>query len=255
VPKLTPGLVSITFRKLSPDEVIDLTCRAGLASIEWGGDIHCPHGDEGAARRVGEATRAAGLAVAAYGSYYRLGHSEQDGPAFDLVLRSAAALGAPLIRVWAGTRGSAQADPSYRDWVAREARRIAEQAAGQGIRIALEFHGQTLTDTTESALALLESAAHPNLRCLWQPGNAWSPADRLSSLRRIGPWLEHLHVFHWDDANRRLTLAQGASDWSGYLREAATLRPNAAALLEFVAGDSPEAFLQDAATLRSWLEA
>jgi 3-dehydroshikimate dehydratase len=42
---LIPGLVSVTFRKLSPQEIIALTAEAQLQVIEWGGDIHVPHGD------------------------------------------------------------------------------------------------------------------------------------------------------------------------------------------------------------------
>jgi 3-dehydroshikimate dehydratase len=40
-----PGLVSVTFRKLTPVEVAGLVKKGGLKSIEWGGDIHVPHGD------------------------------------------------------------------------------------------------------------------------------------------------------------------------------------------------------------------
>ena len=39
------GLTSVTFRKLDPLQVIQLTKSAGLQSIEWGGDIHVPAGD------------------------------------------------------------------------------------------------------------------------------------------------------------------------------------------------------------------
>jgi sugar phosphate isomerase/epimerase len=251
---LTPGLVSITFRRLSPTEVIDLVRQAGLAAIEWGGDIHVPHGDEPRAREVGAATRAAGLTVAAYGSYYRAGHSEQDGPPFSDVLRTALALGAPVIRVWAGTRSSTEADPSYQDWVAREIHRISTLAGDAGLRIALEFHADTLNDTTASSLALLQAADHPALRSLWQPSHGLKPLDRLASLRALGPRLEHLHVFHRDSENRRLPLAQGASEWAIYLAAAARLRPQAAALIEFVAGDRPEQFLEDAAVLRQLLQ-
>jgi sugar phosphate isomerase/epimerase len=251
---LTPGLVSITFRQFTPMEIIGWVCDAGLAAIEWGGDVHCPHGDVSTARTVGEATRAAGLEVTAYGSYYRVGHSEQEGLGFDAVLRSALALKSPVIRVWAGTRGSAEADPSYVQWVVLETRRIAALAHDAGVKVALEFHAQTLTDTTDSALRLLESVDHPALRSLWQPGNGWTPAVRRDSLRALAPWLEHVHVFHWTDQNARLPLVDGAGDWPDYLRELAEIRPGAAALLEFVAGDDPGRFLHDAATLKSWLE-
>ena len=49
--------------------------------------------------------------VAAYGSYYRVGHPKT-GP-FEAVLASAAALGAPHIRVWPGSQGSDSADEAY----------------------------------------------------------------------------------------------------------------------------------------------
>ena len=39
------GLVSITFRELNPLEIIRLVSKAGLDGIEWGGDVHVPHGD------------------------------------------------------------------------------------------------------------------------------------------------------------------------------------------------------------------
>ncbi|MCU0793379.1 MAG: sugar phosphate isomerase/epimerase [Opitutaceae bacterium] len=103
-----PGLVSITFRKLSPVEIVGLVRKAGLRGIEWGGDVHAPHGDIGRAREVRALTEDAGLKVAAYGSYYRAGWSEANGLSFKHVLDSAVELGAPTIRVWPGNKGSAE---------------------------------------------------------------------------------------------------------------------------------------------------
>ena len=88
-----PGLVSITFRQLSVAEIIALVTQAGLAAVEWGGDVHAPHGDEAQAQDISRMGADAGLHVAAYGSYYRVGHPET-GP-FEAVLASAVALGAP----------------------------------------------------------------------------------------------------------------------------------------------------------------
>src|ERR1700761_6585245 len=105
---LTPGLVSITFRKLSPEEVIALCVEAEVRCIEWGGDVHVPPGDVARAREVGHLTREAGLEVAAYGSYYRLGPNEPGS--FEAVMASAAALGAPTIRGWAGRKGARETE-------------------------------------------------------------------------------------------------------------------------------------------------
>src|SRR5215212_11999351 len=103
---LTSGLVSVTFRPLAPREIVQLAAAAGLRGIEWGGDIHVPHGDLQAARAVRQITADAGLQVLAYGSYFRF----QPAAAFEPVLETALALGAPLIRIWAGSQPSAATD-------------------------------------------------------------------------------------------------------------------------------------------------
>jgi 3-dehydroshikimate dehydratase len=253
-PGIVAGLVSITFRKLPPSEIVALATQAGLAGIEWGGDVHVPHGDLACAREVGQMTRDAGLAVAAYGSYYHAGESEDEGLEFAQVLATAVALGAPLIRVWAGKRSAADADHVYRRRVAEDARRIAAEAAVAGVRVAFEFHGGTLTDTADSAVDILAATADAGLLSYWQPPVGWTQAARLASLRRLAPFLAHLHVFHWLENWERRPLAEGAGPWREYLGAAAAA-PRAAgvprwALLEFVPGDDPAQLAEDAATLR-----
>ena len=39
------GVVSVSFRQLSVDEVISYTKAAGLLAIEWGSDVHAPYTD------------------------------------------------------------------------------------------------------------------------------------------------------------------------------------------------------------------
>lgn len=43
------GLVSVTFRQKSVEEIAALTAEAGLSGVEWGGDVHVPPGDREAA--------------------------------------------------------------------------------------------------------------------------------------------------------------------------------------------------------------
>lgn len=249
------GLVSITFRKLSVEEVIQLVVQGGLGEIEWGGDIHVPHGDTTRAREVRRLTEEAGLRVAAYGSYYRLGDDSGKGPDFAAVLETALALGAPTIRVWPGTRGSADADEGYRARVAAESMEIAETAAAAGITISYEFHANTLTDTTQSATALLLAAPHTNLYTLWQPPNGQSAEYCQEGLRAVLPRVSNIHAFHWwPSGAEKHPLAAGEARWNTYLeilREGG--RGDAAILLEFVKGDDPAQFLEDAATLRAWV--
>ena len=248
---LTPGLVSITFRSLPPAEIVDLVARAGLVGIEWGGDIHVPHGDVSAAERVRELTESAGLTTVAYGSYYRVG--PESGVSFTSVLDAASALGAPVIRVWAGSKGSADADERYLEAVAIDACRIANLAGERGIQIAFEYHGGTVADNAPATLALLARAAHPNLTTLWQPSTTETPGQRLAGLKALSLPLAHVHVFQWR-GHDRLPLAKGESEWRTYLGALKSRGRPTSLLIEFVTGDDPEAFLADAATLRTWIE-
>lgn len=252
--QLLPGLVSISFRGRTPAELIAASARAGLHGIEWGGDIHVPHGDLAVAREVAARTREAGLQVAAYGSYYRVGRDEAQQVAFARVLETAVALQAPLIRVWAGENGSAETAPADRQRIIADSLRIGRMARAARLIVAFEFHGGTLTDTTGSALELLQATAETGLRGYWQPPVGWQHAERLGALRRLRPYLAHLHVFQWDTAGRREPLGAGIGDWSVYLEEAAAAPlPEGLtqrwALLEFVKNDSLAQFQKDAETL------
>ena len=145
------GACSVTFRQLKPEEIVDLVVRAGLDVIEWGGDVHVPHGDVHRARQVQQMTADAGIRVASYGSYYTLAGGEKEEPDFSRVLETAVALGAPMIRVWAGDKGSANTDETYRQLVVDETCRIADLAATEDIAISYEFHSGTLTDSEITA--------------------------------------------------------------------------------------------------------
>jgi 3-dehydroshikimate dehydratase len=245
------GLVSITFRQLLPVQVVELVAQAQLQAIEWGGDVHVPHGNLQVARDVQTLTRNAGLAVAAYGSYYRVGHSESEGDSFQAVLDTALALGAPVIRVWAGKKDSGEADHNYRRLVTEDLQRICDMAAQAGVTVATEFHRGTLTDTAASARQLLLETEHPNVKTLWQPRvNARIP-EAMADLERVLPWLAHIHVFQWRGTQRR-ALAEGDEAWALYLGLADDVALVRSALIEFVRNDDPQQFLHDAQTLRRW---
>lgn len=248
---MKPGLLSVTFRNLSAREIISLARSAGLAGIEWGGDVHVPPDNIALAVEVGRMTREAGLDVSAYGSYYRLGH-EDSGPA-EAIIGTTRALETNIVRVWAGKEGSDAASPEYRQRVARDGRRVAELAEQAGVRIACEWHANTLTDTADSAERLFQAVDHPNFLTFWQPRNLQSTEFSLADMDAALPRLIGLHVFHWDGTTReRLPLENGSEAWAAYLAKA-SICGDLFASLEFVADDDPERMVADAAILREWL--
>lgn len=251
---LYTGLVSITFREFTPREVVDLVQRAGLESIEWGGDVHVPPGDVAQAEAVRRMTLDAGLAVSAYGSYYRLRDEAEEDHPFAAVLDSALALGAPLIRVWAGNRASAEMDEAERAHIVDRSRRIADRAAAQDIGIAYEYHSNTLTDSLDSALALLREVDHPNVRTFWQPPNGRPPGENRAGLEAVAPWVTNIHCFHWWPTSKdRHPLAEGEANWRSYLAAINALPGDRHVSIEFVKDNAPEQFFADAETLKRWV--
>ena len=247
------GLVSVTFRKLSPEEIVSLVSKAGLEAIEWGGDIHVPHGQVDRAKDVRKMTEDAGIKMPSYGSYYSVGH-EEESVSFQAVLDSAVELGVQTIRVWAGKKGSKEADADYRKIIVEDSQRIARLASEAGIGIAYEYHSNTLTDTHESAVRLLKDVAADNVGTYWQPPEKLNLEQCLEGLEAVLPWLVNVHVYNEDDETEELLpLAGGEDRWMRYLKVIASTGREHFAMLEFVRGNSPDAFLEDAKVLKDWL--
>lgn len=250
------GLASVSFRSLKPREIIDLVLKAGLDGIEWAGDVHVPPGDLVNASQVRVATIEAGLRVSSYGSYYRLGARQAR---FDSVLETALALGAPTIRVWAGTVGSSQASPDYFQAVVDELAGISQRAARESIAVALELHDDTLTDSIESTCHLVDQANSLSGTCssYWQAPHAQSLVERQRGLLLLGQRISNIHVFYWlqDSMGQqvRQPLSSGKKDWQSLFETLARLGGDRFALLEFVLNDDADQFLADARTLKRLL--
>ena len=56
---LNTGLVSVTFRDKTPEEIISTVKQCGLEGIEWGGDVHVLPGDVSRAREIRHLTEQA----------------------------------------------------------------------------------------------------------------------------------------------------------------------------------------------------
>ena len=245
---LHSALCSITFRDLPVEEIISLCKDAGIQGIEWGGDVHVPHGEVEIAREVGEKTRAAGLGISAYGSYYR---GEEDDLPFAKVLASAKGLGATLIRVWAGRKSSEDSSPEDRKTLATAIREAVLLADAEGITVALEYHGNTLTDIQESAHQFLREVGTDKLKLFWQPRTRGQFENDIPELKAVLPHLANVHCFHWgaNGWKDRFPLQDGVKDWAAYLEYIRQAEGDRYITLEFVKDNDPEQFRADANTL------
>ncbi|MGY8695588.1 MAG: sugar phosphate isomerase/epimerase family protein [Verrucomicrobiia bacterium] len=256
---LKPGLVSISFRELPLEGIVGLVTETGLAGIEWGGDVHVPHGDLVAAERSRVLTCDAGLQVSAYGSYYRFDecfeNTDDVGPEFEAVLDSAEAMGAPSIRVWPGRQSSADVSDGDRGRVVEQARKMGEDAGKRGIRIDFEFHDHSLTDTNEATGRLLDEIGHSNVGTFWQTKLLVGHAYRLEGLEALVDRVTNIHCnfFGEDDWPNAHLLSDGEKDWADYLRVLTQSGLERWVTIEHVKDNAVESFKRDAETLKLWI--
>lgn len=244
------GIVSISFRKYSKEEIAKAAKEAGLNSIEWGGDIHVPHGDISEAKKAVEITHGSGLEVAEYGAYYVIGQSE--AALFDAVVDSALTLGSKIVRVWPGMNKSSDTftTEEYDNYVL-DAKRICDIAKQNGITVALECHPNSLTDEYHTSLKFLSDVDRENLKMMWQPNQHRPLEYNLDSIKALYDYIVAVHVFSWE-RKTRFPLASKADDWKKYIELLRAKELNY--MLEFMHDDNIETLGETAKTLISWLK-
>jgi sugar phosphate isomerase/epimerase len=251
------GLCSISLRAYTAEAVIDTAARAGLAGIEWGGDVHVPPGDTTRASAVARRSADAGIACPSYGSYLYGGRST--APEAAAVLDAAEALDVPNVRIWAEVGVGLDASADDRARVVDGVRMLAEAVTARGLSASLEYHVDTQTHTAASTLALLDEVNVSGLFTYWQPDWTLAPDVLRQELRAVRDRLSHVHVFCWKSYRDRLPLAEGEPVLPGVLGELGELAATGSwaepryAFIEHVIDDDPERVVADAATLHGWL--
>lgn len=239
------GLVSVSFRSLTVDEIIKKTREAGLFCIEWGSDVHVPPNDIENAKRVYDTTVENGLFVSSYGSYFNV---RTDAP-IDIkdYISTAKLLHTDIIRIWCGKKGSADTDAETRALLVANLREACDIAEQSGITLALECHNGTVTDDYRYAVDFIEDVGRENARMYWQPNQSKSLEYNIAAARALKKFTKAVHVFQWDGRNERYPLASGEREWGAYID---ILRDtDCAFLLEFVPDDEAEYLAREADVL------
>ena len=249
------GIVSVTFRQKTIDEILSLCRATGLDSIEVGSDVHAPKENLALCAEIAEKARESGVSIVSYGTYYKLGQYPDAKAEFSAYIAAAKALGTSNLRIWAGVRNSQDVSEPERAALTAEARLCADLAAAGGMTLSFEYHGGTLTNTSESALRLMRELDRPNAYLYWQPNQYQDISFNTAALRSVLPYVSNVHVFAWDARSGpciRFPLADHAGAWKQYLDILASDKKDRALLLEFVKDDSDAQLREDAKTLIDW---
>ena len=190
------GLCTIAFKTQPIEAVLERAAALGVDGIEiWGREPHMA--EQFDAERV-QSVRAAmdkhGLSPLVYGSYFgsvKTGVENEIQRGKDAV-RITQAFGSPILRVWAGSVGAADATDEHRRDVIACFKAICAEAEKVGIVLAIERHRETLADDIGSLLDLIESVESPVLKVNYQM-TFMPDEDYLTDIRRLGELVVNVH--------------------------------------------------------------
>ena len=239
------GLVSVSFRQHSPEEILPAVKAAGLSCIEWGSDVHAPCDDTERLMEIARLQKEYGIPCASYGTYFRLGETPLEE--LEKYIRAAAILGTNILRLWCGRMSGAAMTEEERSELLSLCRKAADIARANGVILCMECHKKTFTEVPEDAVMLMKAVNSPHFRMYWQPFQWQSVRENLENAKKIAPYSEHIHVFNWKD-DQKLPLAEAIPVWQDYLR---ALPPSRTLLLEFMPKGTLQELAGEAAALRA----
>ena len=245
------GLCSVTFRKKSPEEVIEIARSNGLDGIEWGGDIHVPPKTAPSrVREIVDRCRAAGITIPSYGSYFNvLDHNPED---FTPIVETASLLGAGVIRIWAGWVKAGEMTPAQFEKIVSTSRQAAQMASGKKIKVAYEFHDNTPTEGGDNAIRLLQGVNHPNLYTYFQAVRPNDYQETLRNLEKVYPKLLYIHVQN-NDGENSLPLVDFSDMWQEIVRRLIGRKYDGYLFFEFNVDNSPEQLAKDVDLIRGFM--
>jgi len=242
------GLVSVSFRQESVENVIRAAKAAGLSCIEWGSDVHAPCDDEARLREIVALQEKYGISCCAYGTYFRLG--ENDVAELPAYIRAAKLLGTDVLRLWAGHQHPWEFSAEDKARLFADSKAAAKMAEEAGVKLCLECHMKTYTETAEAALELVQAVDSPAFGMYWQPNQKRTVEENVANAQALKNYVNYIHVFQWK-GKERFSLAEGVDEWRTYLAQLAGDRH---LLLEFMPNNSLEELPAEADALRKIVE-
>ncbi len=242
------GLVSISFRSLSPEQIVALCRDAGLSAIEWGSDVHAPYADTERLRHIVALQKESGISCSSYGTYFKLGVHDTDE--LHGYIAAAKILGTHILRLWCGDKNYEDMTAEQKDHLLTEAKKAAQIAEAESVVLCMECHNNTFTNCLKGALTLMEAVNSPALRMYWQPNQFRTDEVNFAYAKAIAPYTENIHVFQWKE-KEKFPLADGMAIWEKYL---SCFDGSQALLLEFMPDNKPESLKKEAETLHKLME-
>jgi len=191
------GLCTIAFQERPLFEVLELAAQVGFDGVEpWGKPDHLPlTTPDDRVREIRAKLDSLNLACSHYGSYVRLGEEHPAGEQKANMQRSleiAGILGTKIVRIWAGDKNSELLSAADWDRIVEDAKLYCGLAEPLGMELAMEMHGNTLTNRAAAMVELIDKVGSPALKANFQILN--DTEDPYERARIAAPYTVMVHA-------------------------------------------------------------
>lgn len=239
------GVVSVSFRDRTPEEVLKAAKGAGLDCVEWGSDVHAPCRDYERLCEIFGLQEKYGLICSSYGTYFRLGETPMEE--LNDYINAAKRLGTDVLRLWCGTKSRADMTDAECEALLSACRQAAARAEEQGVVLCMECHRKTFTENPDDTVWLMQAVDSRHFRMYWQPFQWQNVEQNIENAKKIAPYAGYIHVFNWK-GSEKLPLGDAIAEWRSYIGAFST---PCTFLLEFMPNGGVEELSVEASALKT----
>jgi sugar phosphate isomerase/epimerase len=241
------GLCSVTFRKKTIEEIVDIAKNAGVGYIEWGGDIHVKSLDD--ARKVKTLCDNNGLKISSYGSY--VNSADYDESKWDEICKITKEMGANSIRIWLGNKDSEKTSTDEYNILLENTKKMCKIAANYSLLVCPECHDNTFNNNTDSIIRFKNDLQEDSFKTYFQSRYFRMEYD-LDRIDRTFDFIENVHVSYRDMKREQLFRKKDKNYIDTLMKKLKEKNFEGIVLVEFVSGDSEKAFFEDMEKLKRY---
>lgn len=241
------GLCSVTFRKKTVQEIVDIAKKAGVEYIEWGGDIHVKNLDD--ARKVKALCEYNNIKISSYGSYFNC--AEYDESKWTKICQITKEMGANSVRIWLGKKDSEKTSEKEYNTILENTKKMCEIAEEYSLLVCPECHDNTFNNNTDAFLKIRRDISKDNFKTYFQSRYFRMEYD-LDRIDRTFDFIENVHVSYRDLVKEQLFRKKDKNYIDTLLKKLREKNFKGIVMVEFVINDSEKSFYADMEKLKNY---
>ena len=241
------GLCSVTFRKKTVQEIVDIAKKAGVEYIEWGGDIHIKTLED--AKKAKALCKENNIKISSYGSYFNC--AEYDESKWTEICQITKEMRANSVRIWLGKKDSEKTSEQEYNIILENTKKMCEIAEEFSLLVCPECHDNTFNNNTDAFLKIRRDISKDNFKTYFQSRYFRMEYD-LDRIDRTFDFIENVHISYRDLVKEQFLRKKDKNYIDTLLKKLREKNFKGIVMVEFVINDSEKSFYADMEKLKNY---